>query len=229
MRPLTRSCLLLLLGRLFLLTLPFLLGIYLPSLWSVRFPLHAPTLILLSFAKVRLSPTLTLSPPHDLVLWTDGPIPFPFCEGGSGILANCSLCGTEATLSFSTGPLFSSFSTEACAILHALCWSRQHNKSAISLLFSFYLTLVLSSPPCSLHLSLYLKLSGRSGRNCLVSSPVLSDYNGSLDTRFSQGTMRLMSWPDGERYLRSLQSLVVSLLSLVSTLLFSRTGGVVSH
>ena len=39
-----------------------------------------------------------------------------------------------------------------------------------------------------------------------------------------------MSWPDGERYLRPLQSLIVSLLlSLVSTLLFSRTGGVLSH
>ena len=41
----------------------------------------------------------------------------------------------------------------------------------------------------------------------------------SPDTHFTQGTMRLMSWPDGERYLRPLQSLVVSfLLSLVSTL-----------
>ena len=39
-----------------------------------------------------------------------------------------------------------------------------------------------------------------------------------------------MSWPDGEHYLRPLQSLVVSLLlSLVFTLLFSQTGGVLSH
>ena len=38
-----------------------------------------------------------------------------------------------------------------------------------------------------------------------------------------------MSWPDGECYLRPLQSLVVSLLSLVSTLLFSWTGGILSH
>ena len=73
------------------------------------------------------------------------------------------------------------------------------NKSAISLLFSI-LTLVLSSPPCPLlHLSSYLKLCGRSGRNCLLSPPVLSDYNGSPDTRFSHGRMRLMSWPDEER------------------------------
>ena len=105
------------------------------------------------------------------------------------------------------------------------------NKSAISLLFSSYLTLVLSSPPCSLlRLSSYLKLCGRSGRNCLFSPPVLSGYNESPDTRFSRRTMRLMSWPVGEHYLRPLQSLAVSLLlSLVYTLVFSRTGGVLSH
>ena len=98
-------------------------------------------------------------------------------------------------------------------------------KSAIFLLFSFYLTLVLSSPPCPfLHLSSCLKLCGRSGRNCLFSPSILSGYNGSPDTRFSRGTTRLMSWPDGERCLRPLQSLVVSLLlSLVSTLVLSRT------
>ena len=103
-------------------------------------------------------------------------------------------------------------------------------KSAISLLFPSCLTLVLSSPPCPLlHLSSYLKLCSRSGRNCLL-SPVLSGYNGSSDTRFSRRTTRLMSWPDGVRCLRPLQSLAVSLLlSLVSTLLFSRTGGVLSH
>ena len=67
------------------------------------------------------------------------------------------------------------------------------NKSAIFLLFSYYLTLVLSSPPCPLlHLSCYIKLCGRSGRNCLL-SPVLSGYNGSPDTRFYRKTIRLMS------------------------------------
>ena len=86
------------------------------------------------------------------------------------------------------------------------------NKSAISLLFSYYLTLVQSSPPCPLlHLSSCLKLCGRSGRNCLL-SPVLSGYNGSPNIRFSRGTTRLTSLPDGERYLRPPQSLVVSLL-----------------
>ena len=105
------------------------------------------------------------------------------------------------------------------------------NKPATSLLFSSYLTLVLSSPSCFLlHLSSYLKLSGRSSRNCLLSPPVLSGYNGSPDTRFSRGTTRLMIWPYGERYLRPPQSLVVSLLcSLLSTPVFSRTRSVLSH
>ena len=88
----------------------------------------------------------------DLVLWTDGSVPFPFGKGGSGILVNCSLCGTEATLSFSAGPVCSSFSAKACAILHALCWSRQHQQvchfSSLLLLSDFRSVLAtLSSPP----------------------------------------------------------------------------------
>ena len=67
-------------------------------------------------------------PPQDLVLWINCSVPFPFGKGGLGILANCSLCGTEATFSFSAGPVCSSFSAEACTILQALCWSRQHKQ-----------------------------------------------------------------------------------------------------
>ena len=58
--------------------------------------------------------------------------------------------------------------------------------------------------------------------------PVLSSYNGFPDTRFSRGTTRQMSWPDGEHYSCPLRSLAVSLLlSLVFT--FSWIGGVLSH
>ena len=65
------------------------------------------------------------------------------------------------------------------------------------------------------------ELLDTSGRNCLLSPSVLLDYNGSPGTRFSRGTTRLMSWPDGVRYSRPPQSLVVSLLlPLVSTLAF---------
>ena len=103
--------------------------------------------------------------------------------------------------------------------------------TSLPLLFFFYLTLVLSSPSYPLlHLFFHLKLCGRSGTNSLLSPPVLSGYNGSPDTCFSQGTMNLMSWLDGECYLRPLQSLVVSLfLSCISTLLFFWTGGILSH
>ena len=79
--------------------------------------------------------------PHDLVLWTNSSFPFPLGKGGSGALANCFQCGTQTTLSFTTGPVGSGFSAEACAILHALCWSRQHQQvchfSSLLLLFDF--------------------------------------------------------------------------------------------
>ena len=48
-------------------------------------------------------------PPHDMVLWTDVSIPFSFGKSGSGVLANCSLCGTKTTLFFSADPVCSSF------------------------------------------------------------------------------------------------------------------------
>ena len=91
-------------------------------------------------------------PPHYLVLWTGGFVPFPFGKGDSGVLAICSICGTEATLSFSAGPVCSSFSAEACAILHALCWSRQHQQvchfsSFLILSDSRSVLATLSSPP----------------------------------------------------------------------------------
>ena len=127
--------------------LPVLLGICLSSRWSLHFPLHA-----LSLAKVRLLPTLTFS---SLMIWCFGQTTlflFSNGKGGSGVLANCSLCGTEATLSFSAGPVCSSFSTKACAILHALCWSQQHQQvchfsSPLLLSDSRSVLATLSSPP----------------------------------------------------------------------------------
>ena len=86
------------------------------------------------------------------MIWCFEQTAFPFGKGGSGVLANCSLCGTEVTLSFSAGPVCSSFSAEACAILHALCWSRQHQQvchfSCLLLLSDSRSVLVtVSSPP----------------------------------------------------------------------------------
>ena len=238
MRSLTRSCFfLLLLERLFLLS----------SIFSLESSfLHCGVNSFLSCSRSDLSLSLsrqgaTLAhldslPLHDLVLWTDGSVPFPFGKGRSGVLFNCSL---SLSLSLILRPLFpfrqaqyvQVFPLKLAPFCMLFAGLGSTNKSAISVLFSSYLTIVLSSPPCRLlHLSSYLKLCGRSGRNCLPTPPVLSDYNGSPDTSFFRGTTRVMSWPDGECYLHPTLSLVVSLLlSLVSTVVFSWTGGVLSH
>ena len=229
MHPLTHSCfLLLVLGRLFLGALLFFLGICLSSRWSSSFPLHA-----FSLAKVRFSPTLTFP---SLMIWC-----FRQTALFLFLLARAAPAYLPTALSVALRPLFPFRQAQYIQVsllnpapFCMLRWSQQQgltNKSATSLLFSYYLTLVLSSPPCPLlRLSSYPKLCGKSGRNCSFSPPVLSDYNGSPDPHFCQGMPRLMSLPDGERYLRPPQSLVVSLLlSLVSALLFFWAGGVLSH
>ena len=146
MRPLTRSCcfLLLVLERLFMLALPVLLGICLPLRWSPPFPLHALALISLSLAKVRLSPTLTLSP---LMIW---------CFGQMALLlfylAKAAPAFLPTALSVALRPLFPFRQAQYvqvyplkpvpfCALFAGL---GSTNKSAISLFFSYYLILVLS-------------------------------------------------------------------------------------
>ena len=232
MHPLTRSCFLpLLLGRLFLLGLRFLLGIYLPSRWSPLFSFHALALIPLSPTRVGLSPTSTLSP---LMIWYSGQTAlflFLLARAGLAFLPTALSVALRSLFPFQQAQYVQVFSLKPAPFCMLFAGLGSTIRSAISLLFSYCLTLVLSSPPCPLlHLSSHLKLCGRSDRNCLLSPAVLSDYNGSPDTRFSRGTTQLISWPDGECYLRPMQSLVVSLLlSLVSTLVFSRSGGILSH
>ena len=234
MCPLTRTCfLLLLLGRLSLLALPFLLGICLSSLWRPPFLSHAIALISLplSLAKVRLSLTLTISP---LLIWyfeRTALFLFLLAEAALAYLPTALFVTLRPLFSFQQAQYVQVFMLKPASFSMVFAGLGSTNKSAIFLFFSINLTVVLSSPSCPLlHLSSNLKLCGRSGRNCLLSPPVLSGYNGSPDTRFSQGTTRLISWPDGECYLRPLQSLVTSLLLfLVSTLVFSRNGGVLSH
>ena len=170
LRPLTRSCFLLIpLGRLFLLSLPYLLETSFPLLWSPPSSLHAPTLIPSLPHQGEALSHLDSLPPCDLVLWTAGSVSFG--KGGSGVFANCSLCRTEDTLFFSAGPVCSSFSAEARAILHALCWSRQHQQ--VCNFFSFFLLsdscsvlATLTSPPSFLLLQslwqIWLELSSLS-------------------------------------------------------------------
>ena len=171
MRPLTRSCcLLLVLGRLLLLSFPFLLEICPRSRWSPPFPLHALALIPLFLAKVRLSLTLTL---FSLMIWYSGLTAlFLF------LLARVAPAFLPTALSVALRPLFpfrqaqyaQVFPLKPAPFCTLFAGLGNTIKSVIFLLFSFYLTLALSSPPCPLlHLFSYLKLCGRSGRNCLLS------------------------------------------------------------
>ena len=75
----------------------FTVKLTLPSLCSHSDPLVSRQ----GAALAHLDSLLT----HDLVIWTDSSLRFPFGKSGFGVLANCSLCGTEATLSFSAGPV----------------------------------------------------------------------------------------------------------------------------
>ena len=114
-----------------------------------------------------------------------------------------ALCGSEAIFSFSAGQYAQVFLLKPASFctLFADLGSTSKSATSLRLLSDSHSVLTTLS---SLHLSFYLNLSGR---NCLLSPPILTGYNGSPDTRFSWGTTWLMSWPDGERYLRPLHPL----------------------
>ena len=124
---------------------------------------------------------------------------FRFGKGGSGVLANCSLFCTRATVSFSAGPACSSFSAEACASLQVFRWSRQHQQVCY----------FFSSPPlrvllCSRHsvlLSVFLNILNylASLAGTLFSFFCTTRLLRLPDTDFFGETTRLMSWLDGER------------------------------
>ena len=96
---------------------------------------------------------------HDLVIWTDGSVTFPFVKSGSGVLANSPL-----RFPFPQAQCLSS-SAEACAIVQALSWSHHHQQ--------------VSQDSCS---------AFRFTSNCLahlvgtVFPPLPPGYNGSLHT-----------------------------------------------
>ena len=102
-----------------------------------------------SLAGVRLSPALALS---SLVVWCSGRTAlFLFLLAGA-VPAFLPAALSVATLSFSVGPVCSSFSAEACAILCTLCWSgKRHGVCCFSSLLllsgSHSVLAALSSPP----------------------------------------------------------------------------------
>ena len=149
MSPLIPSCfLLLVLGRLFLLALPFLPEICLRSRWSPPFPLHALALIPLFLVKVRLSLTLTLSP---FMIWCFG-------QTALFLLAKAATAFLPTALSVALRPLFpfrqaqyaQVFMLKPARFCMLFAGLGSAIKSAISLLLLFdsrSVLTTLSSPP----------------------------------------------------------------------------------
>ena len=104
-------------------------------------------------------------PPHDLVLWTDSSVPFR--KGGSDVFAGCSLFVAPKTIfPFQQAQYAQASLIKPAPLCKLFAGFGSTNKSTTSLLFSFYLTLVLSSPPYPLlHLFFHFNLSDRSGKN----------------------------------------------------------------
>ena len=69
---------------------------------------------------------IILLPPSDNQVWTDGSVPSLFGPGGAGVYVTCSKCNTSNSLSFSTGPIASSFTAETFALKQGLDWYNSH-------------------------------------------------------------------------------------------------------
>ena len=69
---------------------------------------------------------LSSPPPSDIQVWTDGCVPSLFGPGGDGVCITCSKCHTSNSLSFSTGPIASSFTAETFALKQGLYWCTNH-------------------------------------------------------------------------------------------------------
>ena len=115
----------------------------------------------LSLAKVRLSPSLTLSP---LMIWYSGQTAlflFLFARAPPAYLPTALFVALRPLFPFRQAQYAQVFPLKPAPLCTLFAGFGSTNKSAISLLFSYYLTLVLSSPFCPLlHLSCYLKLCG---------------------------------------------------------------------
>ena len=138
--------LLLVLGRLFLLA-------SLSSLESafLQCGVH-PFLFMLSLRFSCLSPRCGsrppgLSPPHDLVFWNDGPVPFLFGKGR--LRHSCQLLSVELRplFPFQQAQYVQVFSLRPVPFCTLFAGLGSTNQSATSLLFCSIWTLVLCSPP----------------------------------------------------------------------------------
>ena len=131
MPPFIRSCfLLLLLGRLFLLALPFLHGICLHSRWSPFFPLHAPALILLSLVHLVSFP---------LIIWYSGQTTlflYVLAKVAPAYLPTAFSVALRPFFSFQQAQYVQVFSLKPAPFCKLFAGLGSTNKSAISLLLS---------------------------------------------------------------------------------------------
>ena len=72
------------------------------------------------------SSRLSSLPQSDIKVWTDGSVPSLFGPGGAGVYVTCSKCNTSNSLSFSSGPIASSFTAETFALKQGLVWCTSH-------------------------------------------------------------------------------------------------------
>ena len=148
MRPLTRSCFLLfVVGRLFLLSLPVLLGICPRSPWSPPFPLHALALIPL-FS--RQDAALAHHDSLPLMIWCFGQTAlflFLLAKAAPAFLPTALVVALRPLFPFRQAQYAQVSPLKPAPFCTLFAGLGSTNKSAISLLFSYYLTLVLSSPP----------------------------------------------------------------------------------
>ena len=69
---------------------------------------------------------LSSLPPSDIQVSTDGFVPSFFGPGGAGMYVTCFKCHTSNSLSFSTGPIASSFTAKTFALKQGLDWCTSH-------------------------------------------------------------------------------------------------------
>ena len=78
------------------------------------------------------------------MIWTDGSVSFSFGKSGFGVLANCSLCGTEATFLFRPAQYVQVFLLKPAPLCKLSAGLGSINKLEVSFLFSLSPTLALS-------------------------------------------------------------------------------------
>ena len=98
------------------------------------------------------SSRLSSLPPSDIQVWTNGYILSLFGLGGAGVYVTCSKCNASYFLSFSTGPIASSFKAETFVLKQGLDWCTSHLmickfQSVLFLTDSQSALLILSSAP----------------------------------------------------------------------------------